>query len=299
MKKEDVIKFLEGKENEEFVINTQTGHDELITNTKKAYDEEVVPNRITEIYTGIEADVKAITGEEKLFANGQNEKAYDYVKRQLSTYFEKAKGIEGIRSERDALQKAIDEGNTDEQLAKDLKQVRADYVQLQKESAEQVSEVKGKFDIYKIQADVRSPLSGITFNKKYPESVIQQMSDAAVDKLTRKAKMVEGKMVFLGEDGETLRNKNNMLNPYTADELLKEELKDIIETDGHSGPAISEEIHKEFNDKGELKKVLITIPNSVNTKIKLGKHLVEKGLLRGTPEYNLAYAEYGKDLPLQ
>ena len=32
----DAIKFLEGKENEDFVINTKASHDELIVNVKKA-----------------------------------------------------------------------------------------------------------------------------------------------------------------------------------------------------------------------------------------------------------------------
>ena len=99
----DAIKFLEGKESEEFILNTKTGHDELITNVKKAYDEEVVPGRITEIYDGIDADVKLITGEDKIFADGKNEKSYDYVKRQLSKYYDKAKGVDTLTSERDAL----------------------------------------------------------------------------------------------------------------------------------------------------------------------------------------------------
>jgi hypothetical protein len=97
-----------------------------------------------------------------------------------------------------------------------------------------------------------------------------------------------------------MRNPHNALNPYTADELLKERLKDVLDVNRKidGGPGIDNEIVKEFDKKtGKITKIAMVIPDSVKTKEDLSKFLVTQKLLRGSQEYILAYKEYSESLP--
>jgi hypothetical protein len=101
------------------------------------------------------------------------------------------------------------------------------------------------------------------------------------------------------KDGVPMRNPHNALNPYTADEILRERLKDVLDTGrkAEGGPGVSDEIVKEYDKSGKIVKIALIIPDSVKTKEDLSKFLVSQKLLRGSQEYIKAYAEYSENLP--
>jgi len=294
MTREDVLKFIEGKEGE-FVIHTEAEYKELIANVEKDYDEKVVPDKLAEIQNKYDEDVFAITG----IRRTKPERTHDFVKRTLTEYYQKATGADVLANENSVLKKKIADGITDEKMAADLKKVQEDYAALQAQSEEKVKKINSEFDGYRIKAEIMSSMSGMVFNERIPEEALTALKDSTVNDLALKAEYRDGVLVFLDAEGNPMRNKNNVLKPFTAAELLKERLKGVLKTKDGKGPELSDEIHKEYDDSKKLSKVLLVIPDSVKTKMKLGEFLVEKGLLRGTPEYDLAYKEYSSDLPLK
>lgn len=133
------------------------------------------------------------------------------------------------------LNKAIQEGANDTEIAKKYQQSQKDLEAITKQFAElktksDESEAKHKAEIFgiKIDAEFDKAVKGLNFKS--------DINEAAKDALTRQAvAKIKGfnpeyidtdngvSLVFKGDKGEILRNTEN-LNPMTASELLKKEL---------------------------------------------------------------------------
>lgn len=295
MKKDEVIKILDAKPEADFVIRTADEEKEYLTNHQKQIEEQVIPGKISELHNRYDEDVFSVTGLKK----GTTEKTYDFIKRVLGDFKTKAEKAEAFTSEIATLKQQIKDGTADKQTLADLEAVRKAYKDLETNKDNELKKVKGEFEQYKIKSEILSARQGMNFKKGIPDVAVNALVDQAISKLATMASYQDGKLVFV-KDGTVMRNAHNALNPYTAAELLKEELKDVIDSGQNKpgGPDLSKEVGKEYKD-GKLTKIAIIVPDTVKTKEDLSKHLVSIGLLRGTEEYMLAYKEYSASLPLR
>ena len=209
--------------------------------TLSANDENsVIAKKTGEIYGGLDADLLAVSG----IAKNGTEKTFDYAKRVVSEFKTKAEGISGLQSQIDTLtkekaklEKAIAEGTGDAETAKALKQAKADLTSI----TNQYNDLKGQFDkakadhlqeIFSMQVDgaLKTASAGVKFKAELPESATSVLLAQAIGKIKgmNPEFIDDGKggkvIVFKDSTGAIMRNPNNQLNPYTADELLVKEL---------------------------------------------------------------------------
>jgi hypothetical protein len=302
MKKEEVLKLVETKPEADFVVRTAEEEKTFLEN----YAEQVKEEKLGKIFNDLDSEVFNISGQKRQTAdeNGnplplnKREKTFDFIKRVLGSYktdAEKAKDFEGkIKT----LEQQLRDNAGDKKLLADLESMQKAYKQLEDESKSKIQDLEGKHKRKEAEAMIRAALP-TNFRKNLPESVIKTFVKENVDALLAEAQVQDDKLVFVDKDGAVRRNPHNALQPYTASELLNERLKDIIETGRKTegGPGLGKEITYEKDNKGNVTKVNVYVPESVRSKEELSKFLVSAGLLRGTKEYTLAYAEYSKSLP--
>ena len=175
------------------------------------------------------------------------------------------------------------------------------YKTLEESKTKEVDSLKKTAEQKEIRYELTSALSGFNFKKGITEPVRKAFVDQVINELSSVAELRDGKLVFIDKAGNPMRNAHNALNPYSAKELLDERLKEIVDVGRKidNGPDIEGAIEKEYDKNGKLIKAAIVVPDSVKTKVDLGEFFIKSKILRNTPEYNMLYAEYGKNLPLK
>ena len=297
MKKDEVLKYVETKGDESFIVRTEAEEKTFLENYGKKIEEEVIPSKISELHTRYDDDIFAVTGLKK----NPTEKTYDFTKRVLSEFKTKAEKTSVLETEIAALKKQITDGTGDKKTLADLEAVQKAYKELEDTKTKEVNDLRTQFEKYKDESEIVAATSGLQFKKNIPETAVKSLVKQVISDLTSIASRQDGKLVFL-KDGVPQRNPHNALNPYTADELLKERLKDVLDTGRKldNGPGIDNEVIKEYDKaSGKLTKIAMVIPDSVKTKEDLSKFLISQKLLRGTEDYNLAYKEYSASLPMR
>ena len=297
MKKDEVLKYVETKGDESFIVRTEAEEKTFLENYGKKIEEEVIPSKIGELHTRYDDDIFAVTGMRK----SATEKTYDFTKRVLSEFKTKAEKASVLEKEIDSLKKQLSDGLGDKKTLADLEAVQRAYKELEDTKEKEVKELRTQFEKYKDESEIVSATSGLQFKKNIPDTAIKSLVKQIVSDLTSIASRQDGKLIFL-KDGVPMRNPHNALNPYTADELLKERLKDVLDVgrkiDG--GPDIGSEMVKEYDKaSGKLTKIAMVIPDTVKTKEDLSRFLISQKLLRGSEDYNLAYKEYSASLPMR
>ncbi len=296
MKKDEVMQLLEQKGDADFVVRTAEEEKTFLDNYGKEIEERIIPSKIGEVHRQYDDDIYNILGKRKQ----PTEKTYEFLKRELSGVLEKARSADAILRDKKDLEEQIKNGTADKKVLADLEKVRAEYESLKSESESRLKNVQADFERFKIKSEIQGAISGLTFNDKIPQAALQALINSTVDDLAGKAEFRDGALYFLDKDGSPLRNRNNALEPYTAKELLSERLKEVLKPKGKdSGPVLKDDINKEYDKGGKLTKIAVVVPDSIKTKGELGDFLVSKGLLRGTPEYYLAYKEYSQGLPMR
>lgn len=209
--------------------------------TMSRNDEEVViGNRFREVYNQLDATIAKATGVPR---NG-DEKTYLYLERAAGILAEKANGVDelngkiaALTKERDQLQKAVEKGG-DAELKRQLQQANADLAGVR----QQYDQLKGEYDTLSAnhQAEmlgmqIDNVLGGAKAGLKFKAELPQAATDTLLAQAMSKVKGMSpefvddgqgGKrLVFKGQGGEILRNPENHLEPFTAEELLKKELR--------------------------------------------------------------------------
>jgi hypothetical protein len=296
MKKDEVLKYIETKGDESYIVRTEAEEKTFLENLGKKIEEEVIPGKISELHTRYDDDIFAVTGMRK----NPTEKTYEFTKRVLSEFKTKAEKSAVLEKEIADLKKQIVDGSGDKKTLADLEAVQRAYKELEDSKTKEITDLRTQFEKYKDESEIVSATSGLSFKKNIPETAIKSLVKQVVSDLTSIATRQDGKLMFL-KDGVPMRNPHNALNPYTADELLRERLKDIMDNGRKTsgGPGIESDIVKEYDKQGKIMKIALIVPDSVRTKGDLGKYLVSQKLLRGTQEYNKAYAEYSENLPYE
>ena len=297
---------------------TEEQQQAILTMSKN--DEEVtIGNRFREVYNQLDATIAKATGVPR---NG-DEKTYLYLERAANILAEKANSVEGLNGqiaaltkERDTLQKAVEKGG-DAELKRQLQQANADLASVR----EQYNTLKGEYDTLseshqaellgmQIDSVLGAAKAGLKFKAEFPQAAVDTLLAQAEAKV--KAMHPEfidddqgGKrLVFKGEDGAILRNKENRLEPYTAEDLLKKELKSMgILDEGRQQQGTA--THAPQTSTSTAVPVDVTMARTQREADDIiHNQLNAQGLVRGSKAYDDAYQEAWKannigSLPIQ
>jgi hypothetical protein len=151
---------------------------------------------------------------------------------------------------------------------------------------------------------------GLKFKAEFPQAATDTLLAQAVQKVKSMSPEfiddgVGGKrLVFKGQDGEIARNPENHLEPYTAAELVKKELKAMgILDEGRQQPGGGTKPPKQ--QPGGAVVVDVTAARTQNEAQELiAKQLMQQGLLNGSKAFQEAMDQAWKDnnvssLPMQ
>jgi hypothetical protein len=283
-------------------------------------EETVIGNRFREVYNQLDATIAKETG----IARNGDEKTYLYLERAAKTLAAKANSVDGLNTkisdltkERDKLQKALEEGGDEsakKQLAqslKDLEGVRKQYDTLKSEY-DTAKEAHAK-ELLGVRIDnaMAGATQGLKFKAEFPQAAVDTLVAQAILKVKGMNPEfiddgVGGKrLVFKGQDGEIARNPENHLEPYTAAELVKKELKAMgILDEGRQQPGGGTKPPKQQQPGGAVV-VDVTAARTQNEAQELiAKQLMQQGLLNGSKAFQEAMDQAWKDnnvssLPMQ
>lgn len=206
-------------------------------------ENQVIGKKTGEIHGKYEADVLVLSGIPK----NTNEKSYDYMKRVMGEFKGKAESVSGqietLKTEIEGYKKQISEGKGSEAISKQLKDAEALIAQLKTthesektEWTKKESEWNEKYNSQRIGYEFGNAKSALKFKKEYPNEIASLLVQKAQENIltTYKPDWIEkdGKTVLVFRDaaGNIANNPENKLEPFTAAELLKLQLKDAIDT---------------------------------------------------------------------
>lgn len=284
-------------------------------------DEEVViGNRFRDVYNQLDATIAKETG----IARNGDEKTYLYLERAAKTLAAKANSVDGLNAkindltkERERLQKALEEGG-DESTKKQLAQANKDLTAVR----QQYDALKGDYD--KMKADHANELlgiqidnvltgakAGLKFKAEFPQAAVDTLLGQAEAKVKGMSPefIDDGKggkrLVFKGENGEIARNPENHLEPFTAEELLKKELRTMgILDEGRKATGTSTTTTT-TTTSASAAPVDVSMAKTQNEAEQIiHNQLNAQGLVRGSKAYQDAMTQAWKDnnissLPIQ
>ena len=283
-------------------------------------DEEVViGNRFSEVYNRLDGIISKETG----IARNGDEKTYNYLERAARELAARANSVDGLNTriadltkERDNLKKQVAEGGdeaTRKQLAqaqKDLDAVRAQYDTLKsdfdKERENHANELFG------VQVDniLAGAKAGLKFKAEFPQAATDTLLAQAELKIKNMSPefIDDGKggkrLVFKGENGEILRDSENHLEPYTAEALLKKELRTMgILDEGRQAAGTGTRPMQQQQPQGVVVDLSAARTQQEADNI-IRNQLSAMGLVRGSKKYQEAYDAAWRDnniiaLPVQ
>lgn len=257
----------------------------------------VIGTRIGELHGQYDTDVLTVTG----IAKRQGEKSYDYVKRVLGDFKLKAAGADSLnqtiatlQTEIEGYKKTIAEGKGSEEVAKQLKDAQkqladtqALFEQKNKEWEDKYTVLNTQYQTSLIDAEFGKALNGLKFKSIYPDSVQRTLIDSAKRTVLLTAKPDwleengERKLVFRDSTGNIMTNPENKLNPFTPGELLKRELKEVLEVGRQQQGAGT----KPTGNGGGATFDLSGVTNQVAADEMIAKHLMSQGFTRGSKEF--------------
>lgn len=281
-------------------------------------EEAVIGNRFREVYNQMDATIAKATG----VARNGDEKTYLYLERAAGILAEKANSVNDLNAkideltkERDTLQKAVEKGG-DAELKRQLTQANADLAAVR----QQYDTLKGDFDKMKdghaaellsmqIDNTLASAKAGLKFKAEFPQASIDVLLGQAVNTVKGMSPefVDDGKggkrLVFKGADGAIQRNPENHLEPYTAEELLRKELKTMgILDEGRKQDGIGTKPMQNQQSQTTLDVSMARTQTEADNIIH--NQLNAQGLVRGSKAYEEAKMEAWKTfeinkLPLQ
>ena len=279
--KDELIKLIEekGASSQDFVIRTPEEESAYLENFKQSEVEKVLGQKIGDLHKRYDEDIFSVTGLKK----SPSEHTYEFNKRVLADY--KAKMAEYESQIGELKEKTSKTG--DPKLHADLENVQKEFKEFKASKEREVEELKKDYNTYKVKSVIEGSLSAFEFDTTIPESARKVFIDKVINDLTSTAEVRDNVLMFVDAAGNPLRNKSKSLEPYTAEELLAENLKDIIKQKRViTGVKV-----------GETKTKVKSLPDNVTDKVKLGDYLVAQGMTRGSKEYDDAYKELREGLP--
>ena len=275
-------------------------------------DEEVViGNRFREVYNKLDETIAKETG----IARNGDEKTYLYLERAAKTLAAKANSVDGLNTkiadltkERDKLKQQVAEGGdeaTRKQLAqaqKDLEAVRTQYDTLKadfdKAKTDHAAELLG------VQIDnvLAGAQAGLKFKPEFPQAATDTLLAQALTKIKGMNPdfIDDGKggkrLVFKGENGEIARDPENHLEPYTAEALLKKELRAMgILDEGRQATGAGTHQPQQKPQLGGASVDVSMARTQQEADNIIHNQLNAQGLVRGSKKYQEAYDAAWRD----
>ena len=274
-----------------------------------------IGKKIGELYRQLDTTIDTSTG----IARNGDEKTYNYLERAIKELkggmpnADEMKGkIKTLTEEKTRLEALIAEGSKDTETAKLLNQAKAElkstkdlYIGLQTKFDDQAKTHKTELFGLRVENELTNALNGLKFKAEIPANVTKTFVNAAISKVKGLnpdyVDDVNGgkRLVFRDSNGVAISNPTN-LAPYTAAELLGNELKDIIAIKGAKGTGTQVDGGGSNNDT-------VTIGNARTQQEAMtiiSKSLCAQGLTAGSKEYqtklDAAWAENKvKSLPVK
>ena len=274
-----------------------------------------IGKKIGELYRQLDTTIDTSTG----IARNGDEKTYNYLERAIKELkggmpnVDDMKGkIKTLTEEKTRLEALISEGSKDTETAKLLNQAKAElkstkdlYIGLQTKFDEQAKTHKTELFGLRVENELTNALNGLKFKAEIPANVTKTFVNAAISKVKGLnpdyVDDVNGgkRLVFRDSNGVAISNPTN-LAPYTAAELIGNELKDIIAIKGAKGTGTQVDGGGSNNDT-------VTIGNARTQQEAMtiiSKSLCAQGLTAGSKEYqtklDAAWAENKvKSLPVK
>lgn len=282
----------------------------LISNVEGLTEEQAKPilemigNRIGEIHGQYDQDISSVTGQQK----PQGVKTYTWLKDVLSEYKNKKPDeslqseLEKIKSERAELQKKLEAGLKDDSALDGYKQQINDYKtqveQLQAKIEEDKTTYQKELDKTKFLNEVNKVRGQLKFKPEIPESIRETVIDSTVQRLMQlqRDQIDDGKggqmTVFRDETGKVLRNPENKLDPYSISDLLKKELKDVIDT-GRKQSGAGTKPSEGGSQNGVIN---LDAKTQVEADKQIREHLLQKGIAVTDPKHAQQAQELRKEL---
>lgn len=274
-------------------------------------EDQVIGARFREVYNRLDDTILKFTGVQR---NG-DEKTYDYLERASKVLAEKANGVDALNAkiteltkERDNLQKAVEKGG-DAEIKRQLQQANADLNSVR----EQFDTLKADYDKMKedhaaellnmrIENVLQGAKAGLKFKAEFPQAAVDTLLSQAMNtvKGMNPEFVDDGKggkqLVFKGQDGAIVRNPENRLEPYTAEELLKKELRTMgildegrKEQGAGTKPALRQDDNQDIPVDVSLARTQSEADDIIHTQLNA------QGLTRGSKAYQEAYQKAWKD----
>lgn len=279
---------LEGLSNEQINAIITIGTNDTKSEIDKAFGET---------YRKMDSTIESLTGVKR---NG-DEKTYDYMSRAMQVQRDL---LEPLKAEKARLEAELAKGSDDalkSQLASiqtELANAKAAYADIQTKMKDAEKAHKAEIFGLTVGAEVRSAASGLKFKAEIPASATSILLKSAIDKvMSMSPDYIDNgqggkRLVFKGADGAILNNPNNSLNPYTAEELLQNELKDLLDTgrtrEGIGGPGTGDNNTPSSIDVSQAK-------SQVEAMDIITKALLAQGIANGSPEFVEAKDKAWKD----
>ena len=290
--KEEAQKKIQDSTETEFEVFEGEEHKTYLDN----YKETVIAPKIKDVHDQYDKDIKEITGIER----EGNEKSYNYLKRAGGVLKEKADKVAGFEAKVTELEEKIKSGSSDEQLKGELEQAQTDLAnakKLYKDDKDAWGNEKKALLSSHARAGMENILDrsmmGIKFKEGVTPAIRKVVVESVKNELLEIAEIVEGKMIFKNEDGSTKVNKDNALNPYTPEEMVRSKLIDIIDVGRKiPGTGVTPKIEKDKD--GKVINVNYIPGDAVHSLDDMTIDLAAKGFVHGTPEYMAAWAKYSE-----
>lgn len=279
-------------------------------------DEEVViGNRFREVYNQLDATIAKETG----IARNGDEKTYLYLERAAKQLAAKANSVDGLNTkindltkERDRLKDQIAKGG-DEALRKQLEQANKDLDGVRK----QYDALKADFDKAKtdhaaellgiqIDNELAGAKAGIKFKAEFPQAATDTLMANALNTIKGMSPefIDDGKggkrLVFKEADGQISRDPENHLEPFTAEGLLKKELRAMgVLDEGRQQPGGGTRPRQQPNGGGGTAVDTSAARTQREASEIIAKQLMQKGLINGSKQYQEEFNKAWTDNDVQ
>lgn len=245
-----------------------------ITSLSLADEGQVIGTKIGELHGRYEQDILELSG----VAKNSGEKAYDYNKRVLNQFKQKASSLS------EELEKVKKEGSTDKELIKTIDKQKADLALLTQQLATKEEEYKTQLHSAKVDFQFKQASSNVKLKETFQGAIADVLFEQGKNEIlsTYTPDFVDNEMVFRDKTtNEIVRNPKDNLKPMTIKDLYKNTvLATALAEDKTPGGGTEPP-----KPEGSPDIAIAGAKTQVEADIAIHEVLSKKGFVRGTAEY--------------
>lgn len=281
-----------------------------IAEMSKNDENDVIGKKFGEVYKRMDETIEAATG----IKRAGDEKTYNYLERAAKELKDKLSDTP-LKHQNDDLLKEIERlkklsTGEDSELQKQvetlnekLKNREKAFKSLQDQYKEAEENHKMEIQQIRINDYIDEAAKTLKFKSGTSEALTQMAIQNAVRNITTnyKPEMVQdetgkNKLVFKDAEGNILNNPKNLQNPFTAQEMLKNELSSLgILDEGRKIPGGGTQPPLKRLPDGSVLVDVAGAKNQSEADDIISKALMAQGLAKGTEEYRTAYTQAWND----